>query len=79
MRLRIEAILWILRTGAPWRDLPEVFGRWKSVYGRFRAWTESGLWPAMLNALGRANEDKEAVMGGQHGNASARPWSESRR
>ena len=62
MRLRIEAILWILRTGAPWRDLPEVFGRWKSVYGRFRAWTESGLWAAMLNALGRANADQEAVM-----------------
>jgi transposase len=62
MRLRIEAILWILRTGAPWRDLPELFGRWKSVYGRFRAWTESGLWSAILNALSRANVDKEAVM-----------------
>ena len=62
MRLRIEAILWILRTGAPWRDLPEVLGKWKSVYDRFRAWTESGLWSAIWKTLSEVNRDDEAVM-----------------
>jgi transposase len=62
MRLRIEAILWILRTGSPWRDLPAPFGRWKSVYDRFRVWTENGLWTTILNALSGANRDDEAVM-----------------
>ncbi len=64
MRLRIAAILWILRTGAPWRDLSEVFGKWKSVYDRFRAWTELGLWSAIWKAISDTNRDDEAVMVG---------------
>jgi hypothetical protein len=62
MRLSIEGILWILRTGAPWRDLPEVFGKWKSVYDRFRSWTDSGVWASIWNALSSANRDHAAVM-----------------
>src|SRR5690606_15833768 len=62
MRLRIEAILWILRTGAPWRDLPGHFGNWKSVYDRFRAWTRSGPWAAILEKLSAASADHEYVM-----------------
>ena len=62
MRLRIEAILWILRTGAPWRDLPGHFGNWKSVYDRFRAWKRSGLWAAILERLSAASADHEYLM-----------------
>ena len=43
----VEAILWILRTGAPWRDLPSEFGPWKTVYTRFRRWSLDGTWNAI--------------------------------
>ncbi|WP_460984968.1 transposase [Spirosoma fluminis] len=39
-----NAVLKIARSGAPWRDLPERFGRWNSVYQRFRRWAKSGVW-----------------------------------
>ena len=62
MRLRIEAILWILRTGAPWRDLPAWFGPWQSAYGRFRAWSANGLWKAIWAGLSASNRDDEYLM-----------------
>ncbi len=37
-RMFVEGVLWIVRTGAPWRDLPEVFGRWNSAFRRFSRW-----------------------------------------
>jgi transposase len=40
----INGILWILRTGAPWRDLPERYGSWATVASRFYSWRKSGLW-----------------------------------
>lgn len=43
-RLFINAILWIARSGAPWRDLPRRFGMWNSVYRRFRRWSKAGVW-----------------------------------
>jgi transposase len=50
-RTVVEAILWRLRTGAPWRDLPERYGPWKSVYTRFRRWQQAGVWDRALAAL----------------------------
>ena len=50
-RLLLDAIFWIARTGSPWRDLPEEFGKWSSVYRRFRRWTLAGLWDLILSAL----------------------------
>jgi transposase len=47
-RSLIDGILWILRTGSPWRDLPDRFGPWKTVYERFRRWTREGLWDRVL-------------------------------
>ena len=40
----VNGILWALATGAPWRDLPERFGPWQTVYDRFRRWTRQGFW-----------------------------------
>jgi len=47
----IEGIIFILRTGCPWRDLPACFGPWNSVYTRFRRWSEIGLWALVLDIL----------------------------
>jgi transposase len=47
----IDALLWLARTGAPWRDLPERYAPWRSVATRFYRWTRSGLWERILSAL----------------------------
>ena len=43
----INGILWRLRTGAPWRDVPEKYGNWNSIYRRFRRWSSSGVWESV--------------------------------
>ena len=50
-RTTINGILWIARTGAPWRDLPEPYGAWETVSGRFYRWQHSGIWTQILQAL----------------------------
>ena len=50
-RLVLDGIFWVARTGSPWRDLPEEFGKWSSVYRQFRRWTLAGLWEGILEAL----------------------------
>ena len=60
-RLMVEGMVWILRTGAPWRDLPKRFGPWKSVYTRFRRWTRQGVWVGALKALAE-QQDGESYM-----------------
>ena len=47
----INAVFWILRTGAPWRDLPTEYGNWNSVAKRFRRWVEQGVWEATLECI----------------------------
>lgn len=47
----IDGILWICKTGSPWRDLPEEFGKWQTVYARFRRWTAEGLWDRIYVTL----------------------------
>lgn len=50
-RLVLGGIFYITRTGVPWRDLPEEFGKWSSVHRQFRRWTLAGLWEDMMEAL----------------------------
>lgn len=50
-RLMVNGILWILRTGSPWRDLPERFGPWQTVYDHFAKWRAVGAYDRILEAL----------------------------
>ncbi|MGL5095019.1 MAG: IS5 family transposase [Planctomycetia bacterium] len=59
-RLFLDAVLWILRTGAPWRDLPDRFGPWNTVFQRFQRWARKGVWQAVFDAL--QDPDLEWVM-----------------
>lgn len=47
----LDGIFWIMRTGAPWRDLPAEFGNWNAVWRQFRRWADSGIWDLVLEAL----------------------------
>ena len=47
----LDAVFWLMRTGAPWRDLPEEFGNWNSIFRQFRRWADSGVWDVVLEAL----------------------------
>jgi transposase len=47
----LDGIFWIVRTGAPWRELPVEFGKWNSVWRQFRRWYRSGIWGRLLQAL----------------------------
>lgn len=57
-RQMFNGALWILRTGAPWRDLPERFGPWETVYTRFNLWCRDGTWDRVLKSL-LAQMDRE--------------------
>lgn len=60
-RLTFEGILWVLRTGAPWRDLPERYGKWQSVYHRFNRYRKNGTFDRVLKAL-RIRLDKDGLI-----------------
>ncbi len=55
-RTIVNGIIWRLKTGAPWRDLPERFGKWATVYSRFRRWQRAGIWDRVLAALQSAGD-----------------------
>jgi len=52
----VNAVFWLAKTGAPWRDLPERFGKWNSVFRRFRRWADKGVWERVLEAI---SEDEQ--------------------
>ncbi|SRR3990172_909848 len=61
-RLVVDGILWILRTGSPWRDLPEdEFGPWETIYGLFHAWNADGTLDKTLQRLQVAFIDKRKI------------------
>jgi transposase len=60
-RTILNALMWLMNTGAPWRDLPAEFGPWQTVYRRFRKWISEGVWEALLADLTKYYDD-EAVM-----------------
>ena len=72
-RLFVEAVLWIVRVGAPWRDLPQDFGNWNSVFQRFRRWVRSGVFDQLFGALSTDADFEYVIVDGtivrvhQHG------------
>jgi putative transposase len=50
-RLFVDAVLWIMRSGAPWRFLPEVFGNWNSVFQRYNRWAKAEVWEKIFRIL----------------------------
>lgn len=57
----LNGIIWIARSGAPWRDLPERYGPWQSVYSRFRKWIEDGILDNIFRVL-TIDADTETLM-----------------
>ena len=77
-RMFVEAVLYIARTGLPWRDLPDEFGSWNSVYRRFSRWSDKGVWEQIFAELAKKGDLKEASIDGtalrvhQHGAGAER-------
>jgi transposase len=60
-RMFVEGILWISRTGSPWRDLPPEFGKWNTVFRRYRDWAKAGVFQRIFEALS-GDPDMEYAM-----------------
>jgi transposase len=61
-RLFVEAVLWIARTGSPWRDLPPAFGNWSTNYTRFRDWVKADVWKRLFDAASDAPDMEYAMI-----------------
>jgi len=72
-RLFLEAVLWMARAGAPWRDLPDQFGNWNSTFKRFRRWAKKGVFESLFKLLSGDPDFEYALIDGtivrvhQHG------------
>jgi transposase len=54
----LNGIFWVLRTGAPWRDLPERYGPYTTAYNRFNRWRKAGIWDRLMDAIVKAHDGK---------------------
>ncbi|KTT96757.1 transposase [Sphingomonas yabuuchiae] len=60
-RLFVNGCLWVLRSGAHWCDLPERYGKWKTVHRRFSRWCHAGVWERVFEAL-TVDRDNQYLM-----------------
>lgn len=58
----VNAVIWIAKTGAPWRDLPERFGSWKTIYNRFRNWGRKGVWEDIFREVAHHHNELAGMM-----------------
>jgi transposase len=73
-RLFVDAVIWLARTGSPWRDLPPFFGKWNSVWKRFRRWAKAGIWERILAALADDRDFESIIIDGTiSGRTNIRP------
>ena len=63
-RLFVDAIVWMARTGTPWRDLSPFFGKWNSVWKRFRRWAKAGVWERIMAALADDPDFESVIIDG---------------
>ena len=63
-RLFLESVLWRVRTGSPWRDLPLFFGNWDSAFRRFRRWAQKGVFERLFKALSAEPDFEYALIDG---------------
>jgi putative transposase len=63
-RLFVDAIVWMARTGTPWRDLSPFFGKWNSVWKRFRRWAKAGVWERIMAALAQDPDFESIIIDG---------------
>lgn len=61
-RLFVEAVLWMARTGAPWRDLPAAFGPWNTAFRRFSRWADKGVWQTLFARLSEDADFEEVFL-----------------
>lgn len=54
----LNGIFWVLRAGAPWRDLPERYGPYTTAYNRFNRWRKAGVWDRLMDAVTTAHDGK---------------------
>src|SRR5260370_39405037 len=57
-RVFVNGVLWVLRSGAHWHDLPERYGKWKSVHTRFARWAKAGVWERVFEALTKDHKNE---------------------
>lgn len=63
-RLFLEAVLWRVRTGSPWRDLPSEFGNWNSAFRRFRRWARDGVFDRLFEHVSGDPDMEYALIDG---------------
>lgn len=60
----LNGIFWVLRSGAPWRDVPQRYGPYTTCYNRFRRWIKAGIWDGLLEAITSASHDRITMIDG---------------
>ena len=61
-RLFVNGVLWILRSGAHWQDLPERYGKWKTAHKRFTRWAKAGVWEKVFASLVRDPDNRYLML-----------------
>ena len=61
-RLFVNGVLWVLRSGAHWRDLPERYGKWKTLHKRFTRWAKAGVWDAVFSSLIKDRDNRYLML-----------------
>lgn len=72
----IDGVLWIIRTGAPWRDLPAEYGKWGTVHQRFIRWRRNGIWEKILEVLIQDPDYEWLMIDAGHAAAQSAPMGE---
>jgi transposase len=75
-RMIVEGILWRHRTGSPWRDVPDAFGPWPTVFSRFNRWSKVGVWQTLFSTVNKEADrewhfvDSTSIRAHQHGSGA---------